>query len=441
MSEFYKEAILNSAGTQTAFFFDSISDMQLFSTQVIDKVEVGQAGYDEVERYKIQNVINTVNTRLGRYRGNFWYGTRDTNWVGSPLSQFLRSSDLNNSLSALSNDINSIDIEDIDQRRKLQFTEQDIGVFSFDLASLGLVGIYEYYSPLLKSLVDKNLVVAEKDQNDIIRFYYLGNPYIPRHVVGFSEKEAGYYSDILQRLVQRSELIEEVPDDPTKPILFIYPEKIEVPKHEVERRQEIDENGKKRYASTYKKVFIYIPKQKNNVPRIDIIVPVSYSSGTSTDEIYWNTISVLAVASKLTELNIDYRIIVGFGIQISAGTTFCFLNIKNDTENLDVNTVSLAISDGRFFRSEMFRAMYSCQIKSGWANRLSITIGTPITDQRSYKNAYIEFLKRQTNPDDIESSKNEKSKLVIEFALSEQQAMSSYRNIIEQVKGNLQIQI
>jgi hypothetical protein len=89
----------------------------------------------------------------------------------------------------------------------------------------------------------------------------------------------------------------------------------------------------------------------------------------------------------------------------------------------------------------MFRAMYSCQIKSGWANRLDIGIGEIVTDQRSYKNAYIEFLKRQTNPDDIESSKNEKSKLIVEFALSEQQAMSSYRNIIEQVKGNLQIQI
>ena len=49
MPDFFKKEVLksnrNGVATETAFFFNSVSDMQLFSEEVIDNVNVGNAGY------------------------------------------------------------------------------------------------------------------------------------------------------------------------------------------------------------------------------------------------------------------------------------------------------------------------------------------------------------------------------------------------------------
>jgi len=76
------------------------------------------------------------------------------------------------------NTIPSIDF-DLEQKKQLEFTSQEIGIFSFDLASLGLIRVFEYYSPLLKRNVDANCVRSFKvDENKLI-FYHVYVAEIP----------------------------------------------------------------------------------------------------------------------------------------------------------------------------------------------------------------------------------------------------------------------
>lgn len=439
MSDYYKKVWLDSgrSTTKNAFFFNSLADLQRFGTETIDNYPTTKPNFNVIENYKTQNIQREVE-RYVSFRGDSWYGTTETNWANQPITQFIRSGDLDNDIQNLNQQIGRVDIIDIDQQKKLEFTEKEIGIFSFDLASLGLIRVYEYYSPLTKSLVDANLVQSYKNEKDEQIFYYIGTPFIPRHEVFFNLKEGGYYSEILGRKVETSDLEEVVPDNPDLPIQFFYPEKMEIPRHDVERRQVVDEKGNKKFASTFKKCFIHIPKVKGSLPRIDLIVPVTYASRVSAQEIYWNTLSVLSVCEKLNRSAINFRLIICIGIRNDRNQeNFIFCNLKNDNENVDRNAIATAISDARFFRTGIFKLGWSAQIDSGWERNLDSGIGRPIDDQRTIKREYLDYLSQQLDPSDLEASRNPNSKLVVQVARNEQQAIQSYQNLIDQIAGQL----
>jgi hypothetical protein len=439
MSDYYKKTKLNDTNGKLtyAFRFENLSDAQRFTDEKLQTIAPSNQLYPLINRFTDQ-LEATVRQQINSY-GTDWFGTRDSSWARGEITQFTDNTRLGNEINTLTDAIGRVDVIDIDQKKKIEFTEKEVGIFSFDLASLGLIRVYKFYSPYLMEYVDKNLVQSYKTDSGETIFYYVGTPYIPRHEVPFSLKKGFYYSEILKRKVEPSELEEVVPDNIDEPIKFYYPEKKEIPKHNVKREQEVDENGNKKFASTYKKCFIDIPKVKGNLPRIDLIVPVSFASGVTGDQIFWNTISILAVANKLSTSGVNYQILGFYGNETDLTKTFSFIKLKDDTEPLDMNSLAITIGDARFFRTADFKLSWAQLIDMNRQGDVYSGVGRAITDVTEIKRKYLEFLSKQTSESDQEASNNPNSKIMIPRATSNREATSSYNTVIQQISGLLTI--
>lgn len=429
----YKKVKLSA--NKTVFYFDSLRDVEDFTDEVVAKVPTTSNEYRIAERYFDKSRIqSTVESNISRY-GERKYGTTSSDFVASNLERYVKIDEVDAESSKLTNKASKYDLEDIDQVKRIEFTEKEIGIFSFDLASLGLIRVYEYYSPLLNKIVSPNLVRSETVSGAKKIFYYVGSPYIPKHKIDYNGSKGGYYSPILMRLVDKKELLEE--EGEGKIIELFYPEKQEIKKHEVDRKQATNKDGSLKFATTFKKCFINIPKVENTLPRVDIIVPVSYSWDETSNQVFWNSIAMVSICERLTEANIDYRVIACYGSKTSTGNKYIydFVNIKNENQPLDKNQLSLLVSDMRFFRVQIFRTMYATQYEAGYGQYFSTSIGSPVKNNIDIKQAYMDYLEKQSSESDRMSALNPNSKIVLPYASSEQSALNSYNSVITQISN------
>lgn len=414
-------------GDSTAFIFDGLDLYNRF----IDDVESASLG-NARRGFDMINEPNFVQSNSSKS----WYGTNDTSWADKPITSFLFNNELDSFLQSFRNRTVNIDVVDIDQQKSIKFTEKEIGVFSFDLASLGLIRVYEYYSPLLDRIVNPDLVKSYRTEEGKLIFYHVYTPAIPRHICNYDAKVGGFYSNILKRQVSKNDLVEEVSDDG---IYFVYPAREEIPKHDVERIQKKDKNGKLKFATTFKKCFIEIPKIEKPLPRIDIIVPATYSSGVDANrQMLYGSMAAITLAEKLSKSGVNYRIIASYSVKTSgAGTrknVYPFVTIKKEGEPLDKNKIAILLSDGRQFRYRQFKGFFAVQFDAGYDSNINVnSIGTPIYNSSEIKDAYISMLQKSTNPEDILAAQNPKSKIVLELALSETDAKNAYNRIIQQI--------
>ena len=275
---------------KTVFMFDSLDSYNRFIDDN-DSVAQGNAriGMDEINAKSIRSSI--------RRQGASWFGTTNANSVLGNLDTYLFNPELDSFLSSFRGQTVNVDVVDIDQQKAIKFTDLEIGIFSYDLASLGLIPVVEYYSGLLDKVVSPNYVIGEKNQDQKTIFYHIYTPFVPMHKVSFELSKNGYYSEILKRNVAKSELVEVVNGND---IYMAFPQRDEIPKHIVEQRQKIDDNGNKKFSSTFKKSFIYIPQVEKPLPRIDIICIVSYPSCVDAQtEMIYNSMPDIALAEKL----------------------------------------------------------------------------------------------------------------------------------------------
>jgi hypothetical protein len=427
----YKKTELSK--TLYAYYFDALSDVDEFTQEALKKIPLGSREYRIAgELIDEQRTKSVIEDNIRSY-GISKYGTTDSDFVGKPLQRYLQVDRVETESQKLSQKISKYDFLDIDQVKKIEFTERDIGIFSFDLASLGLVRVYEYYSPLLKTTVNANFVVSEKTADGKLIFFYIGSPYVPKHEIEYSTKQAGYYSDILKRNVSKDELVSEESD--TKIIKFFFPERAKIERHEVERIPVKDKNGKDKFATTFKKCFINIPKIENTLPRIDIIVPISYAWRRSADDVLWNSVPLISICEKLTASNVDYRVVGAVGIQCDGRNEkdVAFINIKNENQPLDKNQLSMIVSDMRFFRLNFFRFAYAMQYDSGFGAYFSKSIGSPMNDPDEIKRIYMDFLSKQTSETDRVASLNSLSKIVLPVSYSEREAETNYNTVLQQI--------
>jgi hypothetical protein len=182
MSDYFKKIYLVDSKKEVALFFDSMKDVQSFSNETIENYAPNRPNYDVIEPYKSNN-IDILVTKMIKQSGKDWYGTKDTSWAGQEITKFLRSDEIDSDLKKIKTRLAKVNIKDLEQRKRIKFTEKEIGIFSFDLASLGLVRVYDYYSPLTKGIVNAFLVDSYENQNGDLIFFYVGTPYIPRHEV------------------------------------------------------------------------------------------------------------------------------------------------------------------------------------------------------------------------------------------------------------------
>lgn len=420
--DYFKREVIGR--NKTAYYFDTLMDYERF----INEVQPLATGNTRVGLDR----INQPNYISGRASMS-WYGTNDASLVSENLTSYLFNSELDSFLGNVRSRTVQVDITDIDQQKSIKFTEKEVGIFSFDLASLGLIRVFEFYSPLLKRIVSGNLVKSETLGNGQKAFYYVGTPEVKEHIVAWNVKEGAYFSNILKRVVDVKELIKI--DD----LQYVYPQKDSIPRHEVERRQVVDKNGNKKFATTFKKCFIEIPKVEKPLPRIDIIVGSSFNSDINAEtQMIYSSMAAICLAEKLSNSGVNYRMTVCYPVRTSTGNkeVYAFVNVKKEGEVLDKNKIAILLSDGRQFRYKQFKGFFATQYDAGYdANVSSTGIGKAITDSTAIKDAYIDLLKKSDSPADKQAANNPNSKIVFSGALSLSQAESQYTNIINQIKN------
>lgn len=424
---YYKRSKLS--GDRTAFMFDSLDAYNRFIDET-DRVAQGNTrqGLDMINPNWVRSEI--------RSEGSQWFGTTDANLVIGNLDTYLFNPQLDSFLTSFRGQTVNVDVVDLDQQKAIKFTELEIGIFSFDLASLGLVPVVEYYSPLLDKVVSADLIVGEKNQDGKTIFYHVYLPYIPMHKVLFDLSKNGYYSEILKRNIPKAELIDVVTETE---IYTAYPERNEVAKHIVEQRQQLDDKGNKKFSSTFKKSFIYIPKVEKPLPRIDIICAASYAVGVNAEtQMIYSSMAAIAIAEKLSQSGVNFRIVGSYPLRTNGAgqpkSAYTFVVLKKEGEPFDKNKISVLLSDGRQFRYQQFRGFLTTFFDAGYDSNVNpSTIGTVIRDEDSVKQAYIDFLKTQDSPEDRLAAENPRSKIVFNGALTESAARAQYDRVIREI--------
>jgi hypothetical protein len=420
MNSYYDKKVL--APNKVVYSFENLNDYLRF-TNDIEPTMSGNArtGWDMIKNGVSQSARRTS-----------WFGTTDASSVIGKKNSFLFNNELSTFLQNLRNQTVNTNITDIDQQKKIEFTERDIGIFSFDLASLGLIRVYEYYSPLLKKIVNSDYIRSYETGSGDMIFYHIKVPYIPRHRVKFNKKEGGYFSTILNKLVPFVVLEVVVEEDE---IMYFYPEEVEIPQHDVERVQKKNDDGGLKFATTFKKSFIYVPRVKSLLPRIDLIITSSYTGGVSADtEMIWNTMAALSIAEKLSASNVNYRIIAAFTDRTGGDKdVYSFVKIKDENQPLDINQMAILLSDGRFFRYETFLGSFATMFDAGFDQFIRPSSISETINGRVVKDTYMDYLKTKNSLSDQEASKNAKSKILFNQALSEQEAINEFNRVIREI--------
>jgi hypothetical protein len=150
------------------------------------------------------------------------------------------------------------------------------------------------------------------------------------------------------------------------------------------------------------------------------------------------SMAAITLAEKLSKSGVNYRIIACYGVgTLGAGTkkeVYPFVTLKKEGEPLDKNKIAVLLSDGRQFRYRQFKGFYAVQFDAGYDANIDVSrIGSPITDSQAIKRAYLEMLSKSPNPEDRAAAEKPNSKIVLDLALSQQQAQNSYNNIIRQI--------
>lgn len=416
---------------KTIYFFDGLMDYLKFTKDTEPKMNGNaKTGWDALKG----------EGGVRRNLSESWFGTNDVQKVLGDKKSFLFNNELDRFLQSIVRRTIKTDKRDLDQKKKLEFTEKELGIFSFDLASLGLVRVNEYYSPLLKEIVNSDYVRSYVTGEGKLIFYHIKVDAVPRHLVRFDGKEKGYYSNILKKLIPSGELKQEIIENE---IAFVYEETPEIPQHDVEVKQKRNEDGGLKFATTWKKSFIHIPKPKSSLPRIDLIIASSYAGGVNaTNAMVWNTMAGLAVAQKLSQSNINYRIIAAYTDRVTGGTrdkeVYSFVKIKDDSQPLNPNMMATLLSDGRFFRYETFLGSFATMWDAGYDSDIrpsdvSATINDTETDPK-IRNAYIDYLKTNNGYSDRMAAKNFDSKIVFRQALSESAAVTEYERVMNLIQ-------
>jgi hypothetical protein len=363
-----------------------------------------------------------------------WFGTTNVDEVTQEIRSFLMGSELEAQTRQLTNNtIPSIDF-DLEQKKQLEFTSQEIGIFSFDLASLGLIRVFEYYSPLLKRNVDANYVRSFKVDDNKLVFYHVYVAEIPEHIL--EQRSGKLFSTLLNTFIERDQAVMKT--DKSGNIYFVHPFASEIPKHDIERRQRRNEDGSLKFSSTWKKSFIYIPVQENHIPQLDLFFVSSFSSGRNArTQIFWNAVLLNSLIEIMSKANLRFRVYAGIGNQWrSPNVNLGFVKIKDINDAIDPNIIAILSGDARSYRYNGFKWYLASGWESGLDNNISSSFGMVVDDETILKNALIETL-MTTN--DFGSSRddtaNPRTKILIPPVTDIDQARNAILSVITQIEG------
>jgi hypothetical protein len=372
-------------------------------------------------------------------RDENWFGTTDLTQVTDDVTTFLFNNELSQELEAFDRRNTNIEQIDLEQKKKITFTAQEIGIFSFDLASLGLIPVVEYFSPLLNRIVSGDEVRSYKTGNGDVVFYHIFVSEIPQHYL--KQEKGKLFSPILNVFVNENShyVVKEIIDGK---LVFIHLKMEEIPRHDVQQRQVIGDNGLPKFSSTWKKSFIYIPQIPFQLPQIDIVIQVSYSyQKEARNEMFWTAVAVNAIIEKLSKSNVRFRIYAGGAIswnRFQTQVVSSFIKLKDLNDPLNVNTTAIISSDARNYRYQFFKYIITASYDLGFNSAIESNLGRQINDAQFTKDSLIKALETSK---DFGSSKddslNPNTKIIINACLSQDEAQETFDRAITQIK-NLQ---
>lgn len=395
----------------------------------------------EAEKPKLKgsslDLFNQIESNIDSRKGNAkWYGTSDPSLVTDTIDSYLFTSELDGFIERLRSKTVATDIRDISQKKKIQFTDKEIGIFSFDLASLGLIRVFEYYSPLLKKIVSANLIKSFVSPSGKRKFYHVSIQKVEKHEVVWSDKGA-YYSSVLRKDIPSELLIKEGKK-------YFYPFVKGVEEHEVERRQKLNKDGKPMFSSTWKKSYINIPKIDNPLPRIDLIINSTYSAGKDGQtEFKWGSMAAITIAEKLQNSKVSFRIFISVcgALNGNRNKIYQFIKVKDENEPLNTNGLATMASDPRFFRTTFFKLFNTIAFELGWGAFNFNGIAYVVNDANEIKSAFVEYLKMSKDFDGNSGKVKEDAKIVLSTDYSEQSAINQYNRVVDQIQNITQASI
>ena len=133
----------------------------------------------------------------------------------------------------------------------------------------------------------------------------------------------------------------------------------------------------------------------------------------------------------------NYRVVAAYGGRTinRRRNIYQFVILKDENQPLDPNQLAIATSDMRYFRIEGFMLDWATQWDSGFESDMNDGVAGTITDRTEIKNAYVEFLSLSNSESDRKSATMLSSKIVLPSALNEQQALTSYNNVITEISN------
>jgi hypothetical protein len=429
VTQFYRSEKI--ADNKIVYQFKSLVDYELFIEDVFKRIKSKMAR-------SLANEYNSDQYYKSSSRDKDWFGTTDAE-LARKTDTFLFSDKLSNELEGFRRETIRKDAYAIDNKKKLVFTEKEIGLFSFDLASLGLVRVYEYWSPLLHELVNPNAVKSAKNEKGQLYFYHVEQKGVKRHEVKYEPSKVGFFSRVLNMIVpsellEKEEGVEIIEGKQVEVINYFYPEKKDIPEHVVEQRQKV-KNGQPEFKTTFKKSFIHIDQLQEMVQKVELVLSASYSASRSAEnEIFWAAVAGIAIAEKLSDAGIRFRISVAFPASANKKNVYSFVTLKDENEPLNKNKIATAVSDARFFRGIGFKGFISIFEESDWGDFLMTGIAKPITSPDDIKDAYMKFLSLQTNSIDKQDALNPETKIVFAGALSKQDAIRQYNEVLQKIQ-------
>lgn len=427
----YKKVTLTeNNNTGVVYMYDTYYDFLDFNEEqfrLIDQNPTSRA-FNVKQGYFGQNEIESFARNIS------WFGTTDVSEVTNEIRSFLMNNELETETQQLTNQtLPSIDF-DLEQKKQLEFTSQEIGIFSFDLASLGLIRVFEYFSPLLNRNIDANYVKSYKVDDNKLVFYHVYTAQIPEHIL--DQRNGKLFSTLLNTFIEKNDA--QMKTDANGVIYFVHPFKEEIEKHDVVRRQRVNDDGSLKFSSTWKKSFIYIPIQENRIPQLDLFFVSSFSGmRDARDEIFWNAVLLNTLIDLLSKANIRFRVFAGVGNTWRGNEqNLSFTKVKDVNDAIDTNLVAILGGDARSYRYNGFKWYLASGWDSGLDRNITRSFGRVTTDTTILKNALIETL---TKTNDFGSSRedtiNPRTKILVPPVTNITQARDAILNIMQQIEG------
>lgn len=210
------------------------------------------------------------------------------------------------------------------EKRKLQFNDLGLGVFTFDRVAQGMFRLNEFYSPKHDAVFDKAQV------QEIGKGYELKS--------------------------DRSEIVE---------------------------RKEQWPSGKPKIRTTQKKVFAWFPKVKKEQRSVTIVTCPFHPGFTKGEDTVYSGVTTLIVAKKLITAGIKVRIILAIAANCAENTrsdVAAYIEVKKYEQPLDANLLGIVSSDPRFCRYEGIFALHALFILAD--NKPSIGVGIPLNTEK-----------------------------------------------------------